>query len=263
MVRCLGVSEDRPWRRSLSLSDHRHERGNDSPRPPRVGQLPVGIPTRPHPATGRRVQAQGKKTPNLISDLLALVEEHTGGNPMGPQKWVRRSLRNLCRDLKRHGHKACAATIGKLLKKHDYTPKANRKRFTGPRHPDRDRQFRWIARQRKAFLAKSLPVISVDLKKRELVGNFKNPGQSWSQEAEEVDAYDFPSDAVGVALPYGIYLVNRQHGHIEVGTSWATPEFAVDAIARWWASRGQVWFPTADRLLILADSGGNNGCRPR
>jgi len=204
-----------------------------------------------------------KKTPDLISDLLALVEEHTGGNPMGPQKWVRRSLRNLCRDLTRHGHKACAATVGKLLRDHDYAPKANRKRFTGPRHPDRDRQFRWIARQRKTFLTRGLPVISVDLKKKELVGNFKNAGQSWCQEAEEVGAYDFPSDALGVALPYGIYLINRQRGYVEVGTSAATPEFAVDVIARWWASRGRVWFPKADRLLILADSGGNNGCRPR
>lgn len=176
---------------------------------------------------------------------------------------MRRSLRNLCRDLTRHGHKACAATVGKLLRDHDSAPKANRKRFTGPRHPDRDRQFRWIARQRKTFLTRGLPVISVDLKKKELVGNFKNAGQSWCQEAEEVGAYDFPSDALGVALPYGIYLINRQRGYVEVGTSAATPEFAVDVIARWWASRGRVWFPKADRLLILADSGGNNGCRPR
>jgi Rhodopirellula transposase DDE domain len=198
-----------------------------------------------------------------MDDLLAVVEEHTGGNPMGPQKWVRRSLRNLCKDLARRGYDACATTVGKLLRERDYTPKANRKRFTGPRHPDRDRQFRWIARQRKAFLAKGLPVISVDLKKKELVGNFKNAGRSWCQEAEEVDAYDFPSDALGVALPYGIYLVNRQRGSVEVGTSSATPEFAVDVIARWWASRGRVGFPNADRLLILADSGGNNGCRPR
>ena len=103
----------------------------------------------------------------------------------------------------------------------------------------------------------------MDLKKKELVGNFKNAGQSWCQEAEEVGAYDFPSDALGVALPYGIYLINHQRGYVEVGTSAATPEFAVDVIARWWASRGRVWFPKADRLLILADSGGNNGCRPR
>jgi Rhodopirellula transposase DDE domain len=198
-----------------------------------------------------------------MDDLVAVVEEHTGGHPMGPQKWVRRSLRNLAKDWKRRGHDVSATTVGKLLRERDYTPKANRKRFTGPRHPDRDRQFRWIARQRKAFLDQGRPVISVDLKKKELVGNFKNPGRSWCQEAEEVDAYDFPSDAEGIALPYGIYLVNRPRGYVEVGTSSATPEFAVDVIARWWASRGRAGFPNADRLLILADAGGHNGCRPR
>jgi hypothetical protein len=198
-----------------------------------------------------------------MSDLLAVVEAHTGGNPMGPQKWVRGSLRNLCRDLARRGHKACATTVGKLLRERDYSPKANRKRFTGPRHPDRDRQFRWIARQRESFLAEGLPVISVDLKKRELVGRFKNAGRSWSRDAEEVNVYDFRSQAVGVALPYGIYLVNLQRGYVEIGTSVDTSEFAVDVIARWWQSRGRVWFPKANRLLILGDSGGSNGYRPR
>jgi hypothetical protein len=114
---------------------------------------------------------------------------------------VRRSLRNLCKDWARRGHEACATTVGKLLRERDSTPKANRKRFTGPRHPDRDRPFRGIARQGKAFLAKGLPVIRVDLNKQELVGNFQNAGPSWCPEAEEVDASDFPWDALGIAWP--------------------------------------------------------------
>src|SRR5437773_6095767 len=111
MVRRLGVSEARSWRRSAAFPDHGHERGNHPPRPARIGRLPLGIPPPPHPATGSGVQALEKKAPTLMSDLLAVVEEHTGGNPMGPQKWVRRSLRNLCRDLTRYGHDACATTV--------------------------------------------------------------------------------------------------------------------------------------------------------
>jgi Rhodopirellula transposase DDE domain len=192
-----------------------------------------------------------------------LIEEHIGGDPMGPQKWVRRSLRNLCLDLKRHGHDVSPPTVGRLLHGEDYSPKANRKSFSGPRHPDRDRQFRYIARQKAKFLAAGLPVISVDTKKKELVGNFKRPGKVWCREAEVVNSHDFRQDAVGIGAPYGIYVVNANRGYVEVGVSADTPEFAVDVIARWWQVCGTVLFPEADRLLILGDGGGSNGCRPR
>jgi hypothetical protein len=195
--------------------------------------------------------------------LLALLVDDTGGDPMKKQKWVRLSLNRLSELLAARGHPIDPETVRRLLRKLDYSLKGNRKRFTGPPHPDRDRQFRYIARQRKRFLKAGWPVISVDTKKKELVGNFKNAGQSWRQEAEEVNAYDFLTDAVGRATPYGIYLVHQDRGYVYVGESADTPQFAVDAIASWWKTHGRRQFPNASKVLILADSGGSNGCRPR
>jgi hypothetical protein len=195
--------------------------------------------------------------------LVALVEAHTGGNPQGPEKWVRRSLRNLSHDLDDLGHAASPATLGRLLGAEDYSPKANRKRLTGPRHPDRDRQFEHIAQQKEAFLAAGLPVLSMDSKKRELVGNFKNAGRDWCRQARAVQAYDFRTQAAGIAIPYGLYVVNLNRGYVEVGTSGNTSAFAVDVLGHWWAGEGRSLFPFADELLLLADGGGSNGCRPR
>jgi Rhodopirellula transposase DDE domain len=192
-----------------------------------------------------------------------LVEEVAGGNPSNRRRWVRRSLRNLVRDLRRRGHVVSRMTVGRLLQEEDYGLKANCKRFAGPRHPDRDRQFRQIARLKRRFLRATWPVISVDTKKKELIGNFKNAGRRWCREAAAVSAYDFPGDAVGCGHPYGLFVVNQGRGFVEVGTSADTAEFAVDAIAHWWRSDGHQDFPAADRLLILADAGGSNGCRPR
>jgi hypothetical protein len=195
--------------------------------------------------------------------LKALIEEQAGGDPSSRRRWVRRSLRNLARDLRRRGHDVSPMTVARLLREEDYGLKAQRKRFTGPRHPDRDRQFRQIARLKQRFLRRGWPVISVDSKKKELIGNFKNAGRRWCREAAVVNAYDFPQDASGRGIPYGIYVVNQGRGFVEVGTSADTAEFAVDAITRWWESHGRKDFPGAKRLLILADSGGSNGCRPR
>jgi Rhodopirellula transposase DDE domain len=195
--------------------------------------------------------------------LLALLVDETGGDPMTKQKWVRLSLQRLSELLAEQGHALDPKTVRRLLRKLDYSLRANRKRFTGPPHPDRDRQFRYIARQKRRFLAAGWPVISVDTKKKELIGNFKNPGQTWCQQAEEVNAYDFRTDAFGRASPYGIYLVHQDRGYVYVGMSADTPQFAVDAIAAWWKSYGRRLFSKAAKLLILADSGGSNGCRPR
>ena len=192
-----------------------------------------------------------------------MLEEHAGGDPSNTRQWVRRSLRNLARDLRRRGHAVSATTVARLLQEEDYSLKAQRKRFTGPRHPDRDRQFRQILRLKRRFLRRGWPVISVDSKKKELIGNFKNAGRCWCRQATVVNAYDFPSDAVGRGIPYGIYVVNRSRGFVAVGTSADTAELAVDAIARWWQAYGRKDFLDATRLLILADSGGSNGCRPR
>jgi Rhodopirellula transposase DDE domain len=198
-----------------------------------------------------------------VTDLLGLVEEQAGGDPARARQWVRRSVPKLSADLRRRGHRASPSTVRRLLRQHGYSPKANRKRFTGPRHPDRDRQFRHIARRSKAFLAAGLPVISVDTKKKELVGNFKSPGRSWCRQPPEVNAHDFKDDAVGKAVPYGLYVVNDGRGFVEVGTSADTAQFAVDVIAGWWQRRGRKDFPRADELLIVCDAGGSNSCSTR
>jgi hypothetical protein len=192
-----------------------------------------------------------------------LLDDHAGGDPMRVRKFVRRSLRNLAQDLRRRGHRASPATVGTLLRAAGYSPKANRKRYASTRHPDRDRQFRYIARQKKAFLTAGWPVISIDTKKKELVGNFQQRGRSWCRQAAAVNTHDFKREASGQAVPYGLYLLNRNRGYVRVGLSATTAEFAVDTIVSWWQAEGQRDFPRAPGLLILADGGGSNGCRPR
>lgn len=139
--------------------------------------------------------------------------------------------------------------------------KANRKRFTGPPHPERDCQFRYISKQKDMFLKNNLPVISIDTKHKELIGDFKNPGRTWVHEAIEVNAHDFPQDALCKAVPYGIYDVGRNHGFVHVGISSDTPQFAVDSIRQWWLAYGSKRYGQAGELLIMADAGGSNGYR--
>jgi hypothetical protein len=198
-----------------------------------------------------------------VSDLLRLVEAETAGSPMRQRKWVRRSLRHLSRDLGKTGHAASHTSVGVLLREQGYTLRSNVKRFTGPPHPDRDRQFAYIEAQKTKFLAAGLPVISVDTKKKELIGDFKNDGRTWRRRPDEVNAHDFKQDASARAVPYGLYVLNRNEGFVFVGTSADTPQFAVDAIARWWLSPGQWDFPKANELLVLCDAGGSNSCRAR
>jgi hypothetical protein len=194
--------------------------------------------------------------------LLALIKEETAGDPMSKQRWVRLSLKQLSKMLHARGHTIDPVTVRRLLRKWKYALRVNRKRI-GPPHPDRDRQFRYIARQKKRFLRAGWPVISVDTKKKELIGNFKNAGQTWCVEAEEVNCHDFPQDASGRAAPYGVYLPGQDQGYVYVGLSADTPEFAVDAIKTWWQTSGRRRYPEARKILILADAGGSNGCRPR
>ena len=153
-------------------------------------------------------------------------------------------------------------TVSRLLKKLEYSLKANVKQLTGPPHPDRDRQFEYLQAQKEAYSEAGLPVISVDTKKKELIGDFKNAGRSWCRRAEEVNVHDFRQDALGRAVPYGIYDINNNQAHVYVGNSADTPQFAVDAIAMWWEREGQT-FRGADKILVLADAGGSNGYRPR
>jgi hypothetical protein len=192
-----------------------------------------------------------------------LVEDETAGDPMSDQKWQRSSLRRLSTKLTDQHHPVSHTTVGRLLVQMKYSLKANLKRLAGAAHPDRNRQFESIEQQKRAFLAAGLPVISVDTKKKELIGNFKNGGRTWCQQAEAVNDHDFAHDALGKAIPYGIYDLHHQLGYVYVGTSADTPQFAVEMIARWWQTDGQALFVGARKLLILADAGGSNGCRPR
>jgi hypothetical protein len=182
---------------------------------------------------------------------------------MGPTRFVRRSLSAISSDLEPLGFDLCPATIGRLLREQDYSLRVNHKRFAGPDHAERDRQFRniedWIA----IFEDLGQPILSVDAKKKELIGNFKNAGASWCLEPEEVNVYDFLKDAECRATPYGLYDLLGRRGHVCVGTSADTPAFAVEAIGSWWARYGCKRYRGADELLILADGGGSNGHRPR
>lgn len=182
---------------------------------------------------------------------------------MSEQKWQRSSLRHLMEELEQIGHWISHTTIARLLKEMGYSLKANVKRLSGSNHPDRDRQFQYIATQKAIFQQAGLPIISVDTKKKELIGNFKNAGQEWCRNARAVNDHDFEQDALGKAVPYGIYDLMHNHGYVYVGQSADTPQFAVEVIVSWWREFGQELFPNADKILILADAGGSNGCRPR
>lgn len=182
---------------------------------------------------------------------------------MSEQKWQRSSLRHLEKQMSESGQRVSHSTIGRLLAAMKYSLKANVKRLAGTSHPERNRQFEYIASQKRTFIAAGLPIISIDAKKKELIGNFKNPGQSWCQTPTAVNDHDFDHDALGKAVPYGIYDLKFNCGYVYVGNSADTPQFAVDCIVCWWMTEGRLLYPAATKLLILADAGGSNGCRPR
>jgi len=188
-----------------------------------------------------------------------LIEPETGGDPEGRAKDTRSSLRSLAKRLGR----GCATTVGRLLKPLGDSLKTNVKRLIGKAHPQRDRQYRFIQRLKGRFLRSGQPVISVDAKKNELVGNFKNAGARYCQTPDVVNTDDFPSDAECRATPYGVYDQRANHALVSVGTAAATAQLAVASIRRWWECRGRERYPKADHLLIEADAGGCNGHRPR
>jgi Rhodopirellula transposase DDE domain len=192
---------------------------------------------------------------------LNLIEPQTGGDPITGKLYVRGSLAHLSASLTEV--KACPATVAAVLRQHGYAPRVNVKRFTGPPHPDRDRQFNYLQEQIDQYRGARQPVISVDTKKKELIGNFKNDGAIWHRQGDPVLAHDFRQDASCRAVPYGIYDLERNHGLVVVGTSSDTPSFAVDAIVAWWRQQGQAHYAHAEEMLILADAGGSNGCRSR
>lgn len=182
---------------------------------------------------------------------------------MGGRNWIRRSLRKIKKALAAEGIEVSKHSIRRILRKHNVYPKSNVKRLIPNPHPDRDRQFQYIQRQRFAFELMGWPVISVDTKKRELIGPFHNRGQVWCEQTKDVYMHDFPSDAVGKATPYGVYDTQHNEGFVYLGQSADTAEFAVEAIIAWWQHMGDKHFPGASDILILADCGGSNGYRLR
>jgi transposase len=202
---------------------------------------------------------------SLIDDLRSLVEPVTRGDPQSPLLWTSKSLRNLAHALRGLGHKISRTLVGELLHKLDYSLQANRKTREGSSHADRDEQFQYINDQVKDAIAANEPAISVDTKKKELVGDFKNAGREWRAKGlpEEVRVHDFVLPELGRAAPYGVYDIANNAGWVSVGIDHDTASFAVNAIRSWWQTMGAARYPTAKTLTITADGGGSNGSRVR
>jgi hypothetical protein len=196
-----------------------------------------------------------------VEALTRLVEHDTAGDPLTDQKWTRKTTTALAEELQAQGFPVSADTVARLLRRQRYTLKANRKRLAEGHHPERDRQFRYLRRVRALFVRQGLPVISVDTKKKELVGNFKNAGRRWRRRHRDVNDHDFPSQAVGQAIPYGIYDWAHNDGYVVVGNSHETGFFAAACIRRWWLAVGRERYPGAKALLLEADCGGGNDRR--
>jgi hypothetical protein len=213
-----------------------------------------------------RVQRSGRvgrklaelKDPDIEPALERMLSDEVAGDPMGCQKWVRSSLRHLSKHLKEQGHQAGISTVARLLRKMGYSLRVNKKKQAGAQHPDRDQQFRYIAVLKAQFLGEGLPVISIDTKKKELIGNYRREGKSWRRKPIEVDSY-FASYRQCVAVPFGIYDIAQNTGYVTVGISNNTSEFAVNCLESWWRLHGRSAYPHGDRLLVLADGGGANG----
>ena len=205
------------------------------------------------------------KDPTLQSDLEALIEPLTRGDPESPLRWTCKSLRKLADELKAKGHATSHRMIGELLKELGYSLQANKKTLEGTSHPDRNAQFEYIYQSSSLFQKNNQPVISVDTKKKELVGPFKNNGREYQPKGqpEEVNVHDFKDPVLGRASPYGIYDLNHDYGWVNVGIDNDTSAFAVESIRRWWWSMGCKVYPEAKELLITAASGGSNGYRVR
>jgi hypothetical protein len=226
-----------------------------------AGGKPLGRTRRP--GGGRKPAAESD--PDLGPALLALVEPGSRGDPESPLRWTTKSLRRLQAELAAAGHRASAPTVAKLLRAQGFSLQANAKAIEGAQHPDRDAQFGYLNDQAVDHIGTGDPVISVDAKKKELVGQFKNGGREWLRrgEPERVNVHDFMDKQLGKAIPYGVYDIAADAGWVSVGTDHDTAEFAVATIATWWRKVGSAAYPDASRLLITADGGGSNGYRTR
>ena len=203
--------------------------------------------------------------PGVTAALEELVEPVTRGDPMSPLRWTCKSKAKLAAALVKKGWKISATKVGRILHELGYRLQAVRKTREGTSHPDRNAQFEHINAKAEDFLERNQPVISVDTKKKELVGDFKNGGREWQPKGtpEKVLVHDFPDDAIGKAIPYGVYDMARNEAYVSVGKDHDTPAFAVASIRQWWKMMGESAYPNAEELLITADAGGSNGYRAR
>lgn len=224
-------------------------------------RLPPGAVRRK--GSGRRPLTQ--TSPGLLDDLRSLVEPQTLGDPERPLRWVSKSLLKLCAALLAMGHKVSANTVRKLLRELGYSRQGNRKTKEGANHPDRDAQFTHINEVAVSFMAANQPVISVDTKKKELIGDFKNAGSDYRPDKcpDQVRTHDFMDKELGKVVPHGVYDIAANAGWVTVGIDHDTAEFAVNSLRYWWDQMGRERYPEATRLLITADGGGSNGSRVR
>jgi hypothetical protein len=216
-----------------------------------------------HPGAGRKRVTEDD--PELQGALDRIVDPVTRGDPQSPLRWTCKSTTQLANELTRQGHRVSPSTVGRLLKAAGYSLQSNRKTKEGGDHPDRNAQFEHINATVRAFQRRGQPVISVDTKKKELIGNFKNGGREWHPkgEPEQVLVHDFMDKTLGKAIPYGVYDVTRNEGWVSVGIDHDTARFATEAIRRWWKKMGSKRHPDAAQLLIMADGGGSNSSRCR
>jgi hypothetical protein len=211
-------------------------------------------------------KALASKQPEMVRAIEVIVDPSTRGDPMAPLKWTSKSLENIREELGKSGYKASATTIGKILREQlGYTLQGLKKTREGSSHEDRDAQFEHLNRKCQEFQDRHQPVISVDTKKKELVGDFKNGGREWQPKGqpEEVRGHDFEDKELGKAIPYGVYDIGGNRGWVSVGIDHDTAQFAVQSIGSWWKQMGQRTYPDATELLITADAGGSNGYRTR
>jgi hypothetical protein len=221
---------------------------------------------------GARIRQPGGGRPQLVDAdpglwlaLDALVDPVTRGDPESPLRWTCKSTHRLARELSLRGHRVSAGTVAKILRESGYSLQANRKTREGGTHPDRNAQFEYISRQVQRLQKRGQPVISVDTKKKELIGDFKNSGQEWQPqgEPETVRVHDFQDPALGKVIPYGVYDLTNNQGWVSVGIDHDTAYFAAGSIRRWWQDMGHRRFPRGRELMISADGGGSNSCRSR
>jgi len=221
-------------------------------------------PGRARRAGGGRKPIQ-QSQPGILAALESLVEPTARGDPQSPLRWTCKSIRRLAEELRRRQFQASPGTVAALLKEAGYSLQSNRKTREGRSHPDRDAQFEHINTQVRRFQRRGQPVVSVDTKKKELVGDFKNGGREWHRrgEPDEVRVHDFLDKTLGKAIPYGVYDLTNNEGWVSVGIDHDTARFAAEALRRWWRKMGSKRYPRAKELLITADGGGSNGCRSR